>query len=93
MYLLQFLQLKKVYFHFKLFFDKRPESVFVKFDGLDEAIIGFEDSSERLIYSVKECIGILSRDMGYEEAIEFFDYNVRNSHIGNKTPILCEDNF
>jgi hypothetical protein len=31
--------------------------------------------------------------MSLEEAIEYFDFNVRNAYVGDKTPIWCEDSF
>lgn len=69
------------------------EEEFLKADGFDEAIIGLDQSSMRLIYSVKACIEILTKDMDYEDAMEHFEYNVRGSYVGEKTPIWCEDNF
>lgn len=44
----------------------------LKADGFDSAIIGIDDSSMRLIYSVKRCIEILTEDMSEEDAFEFF---------------------
>lgn len=62
-------------------------------DGFDEAIIGIEPSSMRVIYSTSKCIDILMRDMSEEDAIEHFGYNVSGAYIGEKTPIFCEDDF
>jgi len=36
-----------------------PEEEILKADGFDEAIIGIDDTSMRLIYSVNKCIIIL----------------------------------
>lgn len=62
-------------------------------DGFDEAVIGIDTKSMRLIYSVSKCIEILCRDMNEEESIEYFEYNVSGSYVGEKTPIWCEDLF
>lgn len=62
-------------------------------NGFDSAIIGIDESSMRLIYSVKKCIHILTEDMSEEDAIEYFDYNVKGSYVGEKTPIWCMDYF
>jgi hypothetical protein len=70
-----------------------PEEDILKADGFDEAIIGIETNEMRLIYSVSKCIQILCRDMNEEEAVEFFDFNVRGSYVGDKTPILCVDDL
>lgn len=58
-------------------------------DGFDQAIIGIEESSMRLIYSVNKCIEILTEDMSEEDALEYFSYNVIGSYVGEKTPIWC----
>ena len=70
-----------------------PEEDILKADGFDEAIIGIETNEMRLIYSVSKCIQILCRDMNEEEAVEFFDFNVRGSYVGHKTPIWCVDDL
>lgn len=70
-----------------------PEEEFLKAEGFDSAIIGVDESSMRLIYSVEKCVGILAEDgMDEEEAEEYFEYNVRGSYVGEKTPIWCTDN-
>jgi len=66
---------------------------FLKVDGFDEAIIGIEDSSMRLIYSCSKIIEILKEEMSEEDAIEHFEYNIKGAWIGDKTPIFCTDNF
>ncbi len=39
------------------------EEEFLKADGFDAAIIGVEEHSMRLIYSVSKCLDILQEDM------------------------------
>lgn len=65
----------------------------LKADGFDDAIIGIEESTYRLIYSVTKCIDILVKDQGMTEddAIEYFWFNVAGSYVGEKTPIWCND--
>ena len=59
-------------------------------DGFDEAIIGIEDTSMRLIYSIEKCIDILiAEGLSEEDAIEHFEFNVRGSYVGKQTPIWC----
>ena len=70
------------------------EGTFLKADGFDKAVIGYEESSMRLIYSVKKCISILTEEgMTEEDALEHFSFNVSGSYVGGKTPIWCEDNL
>ena len=66
---------------------------FLKADGFDEAVIGVDENTMRLIYSVSKCIEILARTMTEEEAVEYFDFNVSGSHMTKKTPIWCHDDF
>jgi hypothetical protein len=66
-------------------------------DGFDEAIIGV---AERInlgpvaAYSVEKVLEILmERDgMSYEEALEFFQYNIIGSWMGEYTPIFIYTN-
>ena len=69
---------------------------FLKADGFDEAVIGVcEDFNKppRLIYSVTKCLDILMKDMKYDEALEYFTYNVSGAYVGEETPVWCWDNF
>ena len=74
--------------------DRYPDSTFLKADGFDSAIIGIDENSMRLIYSVSKCIDILINDgMSVLEAHEYFYFNVSGSYVGEKTPIWCQDSF
>ena len=68
-----------------------PEDEILKADGFDEAIIGIDDEPMQLIYSASKCIDILAKDMSEEEAVEYFDFNVKGAYMGDKTPIWCID--
>jgi hypothetical protein len=71
------------------------ETDFLKADGFDAAVIGIDEGTMRLIYSVSKCIDILVKDqeMDYEDALEYFSYNVSGAYVGEKTPIWCNDDF
>jgi hypothetical protein len=72
------------------------EEEILKADGYDDCVIGYDcgtGENIRLIYSVKKCIKILCRDMSEEDAVEYFEFNIRGSYVGKKTPIWCQDNF
>ena len=62
-------------------------------DGFDEAVIGIDEREMRVVYSVRKCIEILTRDMSEEDAIEHYNYNVSGAYVGEKTPIWCYDMF
>lgn len=70
------------------------ENQFVRADGLDEAIIGVDEVSLRLIYSQRKVKEILMRDgMSDEEAHEFYEYNIHSAYVGEGTPIWCSDEY
>ena len=55
-----------------------------------EAVLGVtDDDPPRAVYSEEKVLDVLvKRDgMTYEEAIEFFDFNIRGSYLGEQTPI------
>lgn len=67
------------------------DETIMKADGFDEAVIGIETLSMRLVYSESKCIEILKREMPLEDALEHFEYNVKGSNIGDLTPIWVND--
>lgn len=71
--------------------EKYPDETFLKADGFDDAILGVDESSMRLIYSISKCIDLLMKDMSDEDALEHFYYNVSGSYMGEQTPIWCDD--
>ena len=60
----------------------------LKADGFDEAVIGIDEHSMRLVYSVKLCIEkLITEGMSMEDAIDHFNFNVSGAYVGEKTPI------
>jgi hypothetical protein len=61
-------------------------------DGFDDAIIGYS-THDIVCYSYKKCIQILmnEHDMDLDQAIEFLDYNVVGSYVGENTPIFIHE--
>jgi hypothetical protein len=73
-------------------FEYYPEEESLKADGFDDAVIGIDENTFRLIYSCKKCLEILIKDgMDEEDAEEYFEYNVKSAWVGEKTPIWCVD--
>lgn len=72
-----------------------PEEILTTALGFDDAIIGIEESSMRVIYSNSKCIKILMDNMGMceEDAVEYFYYNVHQAYYGEKTPIWNKDDL
>jgi hypothetical protein len=74
--------------------DTFPKGTFTIVEGFDSAVIGLEEYSLRLIYSSSKCIEILVDDgMELNDAIDYFEYNLKNMYLGEKTPIWCDDYF
>ena len=73
--------------------EQYDDQTFLTADGFDEAIIGVEETTMRLIYSVSKCISILMKDMTEEDALDYFYFNVSGGYVGEKTPIWCSDDF
>jgi hypothetical protein len=66
-------------------------------DGHDHAIIGLVDLDfgKRTVvaYSTRLIIeGLMNRDgMSWEEAQEFFDFNIKGAWVGPNTPVFVQD--
>ena len=63
-------------------------------DGFDEAIMGTANSfGQRSVvaYDVEKIIKILMKDkMTYEEAREYYNFNIAGAYVGEATPIFVE---
>lgn len=63
-------------------------------DGFDEAILGIDMVSDppRVIYdSGTILMKLIDRDkMSVEDAMEYYEYNIYNLHLGPGSPILCD---
>ena len=71
-----------------------PDESILKADGFDDAVIGIDRNSMRLIYSVQKMIDILiEEDMSEEDVIEHLEFNVFCAYVGENTPIYCHDNW
>ena len=68
-----------------------PEILFA--DGYDEAIAGvtWDGERTRVVYETEGILKILMEDgMTYDEAAEFFDFNVAGAYMGVYTPLYLE---
>jgi hypothetical protein len=61
-------------------------------DGLEEAFVGIATQFNKpiAIFDKQKCIDILCRDMSYEDAIEYFSYNVQGAYVGESTPAFLD---
>jgi hypothetical protein len=77
----------------KEIFEKYPDELFLTADGFDDAVIGLNDVSRRLIYNVHKCAELMMEGDGMErdEAYEFLEFNAIGAYYGEKTPIWVYD--
>ena len=74
-----------------LYADDEPEILFA--DGYDKAIAGvvWDGERTRVVYETEEILKILMEDgMTYDEAAEYFDFNVAGAYMGVYTPLYLE---
>ena len=65
-------------------------------DGFDDALIGITYRDDELValYDTDKIIQILidEHDMLFEDAVEYFSYNIEGAYMGKKTPVYyCFD--
>tara|TARA_R110000803_G_scaffold16621_2_gene45675 strand:+ start:345 stop:602 length:258 start_codon:yes stop_codon:yes gene_type:complete len=76
-----------------------PDNEILKMDGFDDAVIGYDEQSNRVIYSVKKVVDIIYNEMQnaddftLDDAFEHFSFNIQSTWVGEFTPILCYDIF
>ena len=70
------------------------EPKLLKADGFDDAIIGVATQFNRqfIVYDYDKVIMILRRDteMSEEEAVEYYDFNIVGSYVGESTPAFLK---
>jgi len=76
--------------------EKYPFNKFIYLVGLDNAIIGVEqresEESDRLVYLASKIIAnFVNSGMNYDEAVEFYYFNVEGSYYGENTPLIVND--
>ena len=75
-----------------LYGDDEPNLMFA--DGFDEAIAGvvWDGERTRVVYDTELILELLMgrSEMTYEEAVEYFDFNIAGSHMGEYTPFYLE---
>lgn len=73
--------------------DHYADENFLIADGFDDAVIGVDTKSLRLIYSVDKILEILvtKEEMTYTDALEHYHYNIESGWVGDQTPIWCYD--
>ena len=76
--------------------EENPEALFA--DGFDDAILGVGrrcGQPSLVVYSTPKCIKILIKKLNctYEEASEYFNFNVVGAWVGENTPLFVDTEF
>ena len=69
------------------------EEEIIIYDEYEDAIIGLADRfgmDTSVAYDYDKVIKILMEDMSYEEAVEYFDFNVIGGWVGDSTPVFIK---
>ena len=69
------------------------EEEIIIYDEFEDAIIGLADRfgmDTSVAYDYDKVIKILMGDMSYEEAVEYFDFNVIGGWVGDSTPVFIK---
>ena len=69
--------------------EKYEDVEFTKMDGFDKAVIGVCTDTEMLVYSQKKIVKELMKELTYEDALEYFHFNI----VNNQRVVIVEDNF
>ena len=58
-------------------------------DGFDDAVIGIEPLTMRVVYDIDKVIEILmDQGMDHDEAIEYYELNIVGAYVGEQTPLF-----
>ena len=69
-------------------------------DGYDDCVIGlaYQHTRPLIVYSKKKVITQLMKDLdsemgqdSYQEAMDYFDFNIAGAYMGDSTPLFMED--
>ena len=69
------------------------EEEIIIYDEFEDAIIGLADRfgmDTSVAYDYDKVIKILMEDMSYEEAVEYFAFNVIGGWVGDSTPVFIK---
>jgi hypothetical protein len=61
-------------------------------NGYEDAFVGIATQFNKVfaVYDRAKCIDILAKDMSYDEAEEYFQFNVEGAYVGESTPaFIC----
>lgn len=74
--------------------DRYPDHPFLIISGLDDAVVGLDERSMRVVYSIEICINILIKEgMDEDEATDYIFFEWVKKDMGDMTPIWISTKF
>jgi len=74
----------------KFILEHNPDAIFI--EGLDEALIGLIEKNSVFValYDESKTIELLMKkeNMSYDEALEWFYFNIEGAYLGVNTPVF-----
>ena len=73
--------------------DPLPHIQILMADGFDDAILGITNrcgDDSLIAYDYDKCVKILQKEMSYEDAVEYMEFNIVGSYVGEGTPIFIK---
>jgi len=69
--------------------EEDPEILLLSEEHFDEAILGLvhKNGMPVAVYDSYKIIDILAKEMTYEEAVEFYEFNIEGAYMGERTPV------
>tara|TARA_R100000900_G_scaffold47100_2_gene37779 strand:- start:57 stop:317 length:261 start_codon:yes stop_codon:yes gene_type:complete len=65
-------------------------------DGFDEAVVGLGcqySKSVCVVYSEEKIIEKLAQEMSYEDAVDYYGFNIACAWVGPHTPIIIKTEY
>lgn len=66
----------------------------ILWEGLDDALIGLVTrcgmSDPVAVYERNALVRVLSRDMNFDDAVEWIDVNINGQYVGESTPFILD---
>ena len=70
------------------------DSPMLRIDGFDDCCIGVEDNQCVFVYDSDMIVEkLIDQGMVYEEAVEYFCFNIACAYMGKGTPLLIKTLF
>lgn len=81
----------------RAFVDEYGDEEVVIYHGYDDAVVGMGTQFTRgpvLIYDYEKIIAALVNEgMSEDEAVEYYDFNIEGSWVGERTPVIVNFRF